>query len=292
MPTTESNRVIRLDNDDENEEKEDNGDEEDDENTFDDLNPIDLRKKQIIKSLKSRVSNNPVTTKTLSRQQLVNMTSHDKAKQLLMKSHQTNYNSATSLSLTQSLNVAKLEQQARVQAFEAAKKAKQQQQQNEQSSESTKKSNEFVSKPPEQTSSGVRPQAKPSLSSVNVNSGGARASSSDHQLSKPTHQFKQVNNRLRNGNNNAEKPSEANSDLTSLKNSTEITAPDKNDIVGNILCQMNKQNLINPPNVNQQKQQNQASHNEMFTIENYFFRILKCTYSWLIEQGLSKIRKA
>lgn len=268
-----------------------------------DLNPIDARKKQIINSLKSRVCNNlaPTAKQSLTRAKLASISDHEKAKKMLAKSHQSNFTSATSLSLTQSLNVAKLEQQARVQAFEAAKRAKQQQQEQASGSEMKTSKPIGIAKP----TPSVRLSDKPI---------GASASSSDHQLSKqsvavvqPTkqpivHQFKPSSSKLR---NQTEKQYGCGSDVNAteggggggagggsveaIKSTTITTSPkmagvtDKNDIVGNILCQMNKQNLISSENTTRKPET--SRHNELFTIENFFYRILKCTYNWLLEQG-------
>lgn len=240
--------------------------------SFDALNPIDAQKKKLIKLIESR--NNMMRmgaggmqskTKQLTRDQLINMSSHDKARQLLAKSHQSNVSS--SLSLTQSLNVAKVEHQMRMQAFQAerAKKA-----------ETTKTNVPSIAKP-------ANPKPKPPPPPQPQKEKEPILAPPQPPQATKEHEFKRVNNKLRN--NPAQESSGAQNQNKKIKLTNQQpaqTCAAQNDIVGNILNEMHKQKILDKPN---QDKENIRTVNMNYIIENFFFRIVKCSYNWLIEQG-------
>ena len=242
--------------------------------SFDALNPIDAQKKKLIKLIESR--NNMMRmgaggmqskTKQLTRDQLINMSSHDKARQLLAKSHQSNVSS--SLSLTQSLNVAKVEHQMRMQAFQAerAKKA-----------ETTKTNVPSIAK-----SANPNPKPKPPPPPQPQKEKEPIFAPPQPPQATKEHEFKRVNNKLRN--NSVQESSGAQNQNKKIKLTNQQpaqTCAAQNDIVGNILNEMHKQKILDKPN---QDKENIRTVNMNYIIENFFFRIVKCSYNWLIEQG-------
>lgn len=76
----------------------------------------------------------------------------------------------------------------------------------------------------------------------------------------------------------APKPTKENSN--SAKPQPSSSGADKNDILGNIM------NIQNKGNTRPVEQRKPSSHSNKYIIDHFLYRLLRCTYNWLVEQGL------
>lgn len=238
---------------------------------MDNLNSIDAAKKSTLEIIsknkfarapyitanRMNIGNKPVLTK-----ELLNLP-HKKAKLMLAKSVTNNRVCVNdTLTLTQSINLAKIENLARTEAFRKEQQKEAEEKLNLQNRQSNQVTDHVKVAESTSTVSEVRPEKRPH-----------QATTSSTTLKKDQH---------------TKKTATHGSKTAKVQDSVQTSK--KNDVVGNILNEINKQKTDADIARHQEQMAARASEAEIYVMENFYYRILKCNYNWLIEQGKVCVR--
>ncbi len=228
-----------------------------------DINSIDMAKKEAIERMNKKNCTSLVPSKQLPKayEQIKSLKCKESgALKKYMDTTNKKWNASGPIGLTQTMNLAKIENQRRLESIMNDK--------SNQTKEDTNKFSSIKNMPKtipviEPSSSKILPQTKPQPQKTS--------------FIKPIFLNKNVNENDKNisntSNNNRqpqEKKTSSDNDKSNQSNNNQ------NDLVGNIMHSMNKQNKPQLP---------KATKDFVYKFENFIYRIVKCNYDWLKEQG-------
>lgn len=221
---------------------------------YEGLNKIDAQKKELLKKLKPKpnlIVPKKSTSSGITNKKTVDLLLNNKFK----KNSQIREAPCNSIGLTQCINLAKQENIARFKNILA----------NQQKQEEKQIAQEI---------------STPSVSTNQILTNN-QTSNPKINLSKPTRlveKAKEIRETNSNQKENECKQPKKHSDSSSKSSTT--TSLNQNDVVGRLINEMNNQNGVNNLNENKNKESS-----AQYIFENFLFRLLKCPYNWLEEQG-------
>ena len=253
-----------------------------------DLNSVDMAKKEAIEKLNKNFLLAPPQKKQLPKayEQMKSLKCKESgALKKYMDNNNKKSNASGPIGLTQTMNLAKIENLRRLQSIMNDK--------SNQPKEDTTSKNLSIKNIPktipvveESSSSSIvlskpQPQPQPQAKSTEPSS---------KPLIKPIFLSKNVKENDKNicntssNNNNINKQPQENKSSSDIdktsKNKNQLATNNENDLVGNIIHSMNKQNIHQTSNQNQK-----SNKDTVYKFEHFIYRIVKFNYDWLKEQG-------